>query len=34
MAKTHHKSPRTAMRYINPSAAAVAEFLDPPRRTA
>ena len=36
MAKTRHKSPRTAMRYVNPSAAAIAqvtELLDPPRRT-
>ena len=36
MAKTRHKSPRTAMRYINPGPAAVAqitELLDPPRRT-
>jgi integrase len=35
MAKTRHKSPRSAMRYVNPSPAAVAEvteFLDPPRR--
>jgi len=36
MAKTRHKSPRTAMRYVNPGPAAVAqitELLDPPRRT-
>jgi len=35
MAKTRHKSPRTAMRYVNPGPAAVAEvteLLDPPRR--
>lgn len=35
MAKTRHRSPRTAMRYIKPGAAAVAEvtdLLDPPRR--
>jgi integrase len=35
MAKTRHRSPRTAMRYINPGPAAVAEvteLLDPPRR--
>jgi integrase len=35
MAKTRHKSPRSAMRYINPGPAAVAEvteLLDPPRR--
>jgi integrase len=35
MAKTRHKSPRTAMRYVNPGAEAVAEvteLLDPPRR--
>src|ERR1035437_9865717 len=35
MAKTRHKSPRTAMRYVNPSPTAVAEvteLLDPPRR--
>jgi integrase len=34
MAKTRHKSPRSAMRYINPGPAAVAEvteLLDPPR---
>lgn len=36
MAKTRHKSPRTAMRYVNPGPVAVAEvteLLDPPRRT-
>lgn len=36
MAKTRHKSPRTAMRYVNPGPAAIAqvtELLDPPRRT-
>ena len=36
MAKTRHKSPRTAMRYVNPGPAAVAEvtgLLDPPRRS-
>jgi hypothetical protein len=36
MAKTRHKSPRTAMRYVHPGAEAVAEateLLDPPRRT-
>jgi len=36
MAKTRHKSPRTAMRYVNPGPAAVTqitELLDPPRRT-
>lgn len=36
MAKTRHRSPRTAMRYVHPGAAAVAEvteLLDPPRRT-
>jgi integrase len=35
MAKTRHKSPRSAMRYINPGPAAVAEvteLLAPPRR--
>ncbi|MGO9793659.1 MAG: tyrosine-type recombinase/integrase [Solirubrobacteraceae bacterium] len=35
MAKTRHKSPRTAMRYVNPSPTAVAEvteLLAPPRR--
>jgi integrase len=35
MAKTRHRSPRTAMRYVHPSAAAVAEvteLLNPPRR--
>ena len=35
MAKTRHRSPRTAMRYVHPSPAAVAEvteLLDPPRR--
>lgn len=35
MAKTRHKSPRTAMRYVSPGPAAVAqitELLDPPRR--
>jgi len=35
MAKTRHKSPRKAMRYVNPSPTAVAqvtELLDPPRR--
>jgi hypothetical protein len=33
MAKTRHKSPRTAMRYVNPGPAAIAqitELLDPP----
>ncbi len=36
MAKTRHKSPRTAMRYVNPGDAAVAEvtsLLSPPRRS-
>lgn len=36
MAKTRHKSPRTAMRYVKPGDAAVAEvtsLLGPPRRT-
>jgi integrase len=36
MAKTRHRSPRTAMRYVHPGTAAVAEvteLLDPPRRT-
>lgn len=36
MAKTRHKSPRTAMRYVHPGATAVAEtteLLAPPRRT-
>jgi integrase len=36
MAKTRHKSPRTAMRYVNPGPAAVAEvtgLLDPPQRS-
>jgi len=36
MAKTRHKSPRTAMRYVNPGPAAVAEataLLNPPKRT-
>jgi integrase len=36
MAKTRHKSPRTAIRYVRPSDAAVAEvtsLLGPPRRT-
>ncbi|MDP1847889.1 MAG: site-specific integrase [Solirubrobacteraceae bacterium] len=36
MAKTRHKSPRTAMRYVNPGPAAIADvtqLLDPPRRT-
>ena len=35
MAKTRHKSPRTAMRYVTPGRAAVAqitELLDPPHR--
>jgi hypothetical protein len=35
MAKTRHKSPRSAMRYINPGPAAVeevTELLAPPRR--
>jgi len=35
MAKTRHRSPRTAMRYIKPGPVAVAEvteLLDPPRR--
>ena len=34
MAKTRHKSPRTAMRYVKPGGAAVAEvtrLLGPPR---
>jgi hypothetical protein len=34
MAKTRHKSPRKAMRYVNPGPAATArvtELLDPPR---
>jgi len=34
MGKTRHKSPRTAMRYVNPGPAAIAqvtELLDPPR---
>ena len=33
MAKTRHKSPRTAMRYIRPGGEAIAEvteLLDPP----
>ncbi len=36
MGKTRHKSPRTAMRYVNPGPAAVAEvteLLNPPKRT-
>jgi integrase len=36
MAKTRHKSPRTAMRYVKPGGAAVAEvtsLLGPPRRS-
>ena len=36
MAKTRHKSPRTAMRYVKPGDAAVAEvtsLLSPPRRS-
>ncbi|MGH2901066.1 MAG: tyrosine-type recombinase/integrase [Solirubrobacteraceae bacterium] len=36
MAKTRHKSPRTAMRYVGPGPAAVADItqlLDPPRRS-
>ena len=36
MAKTRHKSPRTAMRYVRPGDAAVAEvtsLLAPPRRS-
>ena len=36
MAKTRHKSPRTAMRYLKPGDAAVAEvtsLLGPPRRS-
>ncbi|MCA1706965.1 MAG: site-specific integrase [Actinobacteria bacterium] len=36
MAKTRHKSPRTATRYVNPGPAAVAEvteLLNPPKRT-
>jgi hypothetical protein len=36
MAKTRHKSPRTAMRYVKPGDAAVAEvtsLLGPPRRS-
>jgi integrase len=35
MAKTRHRSPRTAMRYVRPGAEAVAEvtqLLEPPRR--
>jgi hypothetical protein len=35
MAKTRHRNPRTAMRYIRPGAEAVAEItglLEPPRR--
>ena len=36
MAKTRHKSPRTAMRYVNPGPAAVAQItellVDPPHR--
>ena len=36
MAKTRRKSPRTAMRYVNPGDAAVAgvtSLLSPPRRS-
>ena len=36
MAKTRHESPRTAMRYVSPGHAAVAEvtsLLSPPRRS-
>ena len=36
MAKTRHKSPRTATRYVKPGDAAIAEvagLLGPPRRT-
>jgi len=34
MATTQHKSPRTAMRYVNPGPVAeVTELLDPLRRT-
>jgi hypothetical protein len=36
VAKTRHKSPRTAMRYVKPGDAAVAEvtsLLGPPRRS-
>jgi hypothetical protein len=36
MAKTRHKSPRTAMRYVKPGDTAVAEvtsLLGPPRRS-
>ncbi len=36
MAKTRHKNPRTAMRYVKPGGEAVAEItalLGPPRRT-
>ena len=36
MAKTRHKSPRTAMRYVKPGDAAVNEvtsLLSPPRRS-
>jgi len=35
MAKTRHRNPRTAMRYVRPGAEAVAEItalLEPPRR--
>lgn len=37
MAKTRHRNPRTAMRYVRPGGQAVAEFTDlldtaPPRR--
>jgi hypothetical protein len=35
MAKTRHRNPRTVMRYVKPSAEAVAEItqlLEPPRR--
>jgi hypothetical protein len=36
MAKTRHKNPRTAMRYVKPGSEAVAEvtgILGPPRRS-
>ena len=35
MAKTRHRNPRTALRYVRPGAEAVAEItalLEPPRR--
>jgi len=34
MAKTHHRSIRTAARYTKPGLAAVTELLDPSRRRA